>query len=506
MTEPSGADDSGTRPNILLICVDQMRADALSLLGHPVVRTPYLDQLGQRGTVFTNAYSATPTCVPARVGLFTGQSQERHGRYGYREGVPFHAAHDATVAQVLGENGYQTQAIGKMHVFPERSRVGFDNVILHDGFLHFGRSHVNGNLESNDDYLAWLRRHPGHAQSDLADHGAGCNSQVARPWDKAEALHPTTWATTEAIDFLRRRDTTAPFFLYLSYHRPHAPYDPPQWLLEQYLATEHPEQVVGDWVEGLDEWLTDGEVEGEFTRHPDDVVHRVRAGYWGLITQIDFQVNRLMEALSDHGLIDDTAILFVSDHGDMMGDHHMWRKTVGYEGSAGVPLIVTLPPSDHDHPRGALRTEVAELRDVMPTILDIAGIDIPDTVDGASLVPLIREQDVPWRSHIHGEHVLHRFGMWQSNHWVTDGHQKFMWFSGDGMEQFFDLDTDPHEERNLVDVPARAKDVDMWRSRLVEALTGREEGFVADGELVPGRPVRTESSRVQEVIDHWYAG
>ena len=239
---------SQSSPHILLIAVDQMRADALSLLGHPVVRTPYLDKLGQRGTVFTNAYSATPTCVPARVGLFTGQSQERHGRYGYREGVPFHAAHGPTVATVLGEHGYQTQAIGKMHVFPERSRVGFDNVVLHDGFLHFGRRHGNRNLEGNDDYLAWLHRQPGHAQSDHVDHGAGCNSQVARPWDKSEALHPTTWAVTEAIDFLRRRDTTAPFFLYLSFHRPHAPYDPPQWLLDQYLAAEHPEQVMGDWV------------------------------------------------------------------------------------------------------------------------------------------------------------------------------------------------------------------------------------------------------------------
>ncbi|RMB61939.1 arylsulfatase [Tessaracoccus antarcticus] len=494
------------RPHILLICVDQMRGDALSLLGHPVVRTPYLDQLGRRGTVFTNAYSATPTCVPARVALFTGQSPEAHGRYGYREGVPFTAAHGTTVATVLGEHGYQTQAIGKMHVFPERSRAGFDNVVLHDGFLHFGRRHGNRNLEANDDYLAWLHRQPGHAQSDHVDHGAGCNSQVARPWDKAEALHPTTWTVTQAIDFLRRRDTTAPFFLYLSFHRPHAPYDPPQWLLEQYLAAEHPDQVMGDWVADVAEHLTDGEVEGEFTRQPDDVRRRVRAGYWGLISQIDFQVNRLMEALSDHGLLEDTAVVFTSDHGDMMGDHHMWRKTVGYEGSAKVPLIVTLPPSDDAHPRGALRAEVAELRDVMPTLLGIAGVTVPHTVDGRSLLPLARGDDAPWRTHIHGEHTLHRFGMWQANHWVTDGHHKLMWFSGDGRQQFFDLDADPHEEHDLIDDPSRSRDVALWRGRLVEALTGREEGFVADGDLVAGRPVTTESSRVQQVIDEWCAG
>ncbi len=490
-------------PHILLIAVDQMRADALSMLGHPVVRTPYLDQLGRRGTVFTNAYSATPTCVPARVGLFTGQSQQRHGRYGYRDGVPFAAAHAPTVATVLSDRGYQTQAIGKMHVFPERSRVGFDNVVLHDGFLHFGRRHGDRNLEAADDYLAWLHRQPGHSQSDHVDHGAGCNSQVARPWDKAEALHPTTWAVTEAIDFLRRRDTTAPFFLYLSFHRPHAPYDPPQWLMDQYLDAEHPEQVMGDWVDDVAEHLTDSEVEGEFTRHPDDVRRRVRAGYWGLITQIDFQINRLLEALSDHCLLQDTAVIFVSDHGDMMGDHHMWRKTVGYEGSAKVPMIVALPPSRTDQTHGGLRSQVAELRDVMPTILDIAGVEIPGTVDGSSLLPLVRGEDAPWRSHIHGEHTLQRFGMWQANHWVTDGHAKFMWFSGNGMEQFFDVDADPHEERNLIDDPAHESDVALWRGRLVEALTDREEGFVVDGDLVTGREVQTESSRVQQVIDEW---
>ena len=238
--------------------------------------------------------------------------------------------------------------------------------------------------------------------------------------------------------------------------------------------------------------LGDGEVEGEFTRQPEDVRRRVRAGYWGLITQIDFQVNRLMEALGDHGLLEDTAILFVSDHGDMMGDHHMWRKTVGYEGSAKVPLIVALPSSQ-------------ELRDVMPTILDIAGVPIPDSVDGDSLLPLVRRQDAPWRSHIHGEHTLHRFGMWQANHWVTDGHAKYMWFSGDGMEQFFDLDADPHEERNLIDDPDRSGDVHLWRGRLIDALEGREEGFVSDGTLVPGRDVQTESSRVGQVIDDWHA-
>ncbi len=175
------------RPNIVLICVDQMRGDALSAAGHPVVRTPYLDSLAAEGTSFSHAYSATPTCVPARVALMTGQGPSSHGRLGYREGVPFGVAHTVTMPGVLRQHGYQTQAIGKMRVYPERERAGFDDVRLHDGFLHYARRESGRNLAMIDDYITWLRRQPGMAEAADTDHGVGCNSLMARPWDKLEA-------------------------------------------------------------------------------------------------------------------------------------------------------------------------------------------------------------------------------------------------------------------------------------------------------------------------------
>lgn len=487
------------RPNVIVICVDQWRGDALSAAGHPVVRTPHLDELAGQGTRFSRAYSSTPTCVPARVGLFCGQSPERHGRWGYRDGVPFDQAHPVTMQGVLREAGYQTQAIGKMHVYPERSRCGFDDVRLHDGFLHFGRRYGHRHLEANDDYLSWLRRQPqAHAGSDYFDDGVGCNSMVAIPWNRPEELHPTNWVVTETLDFLRRRDPTVPFFTWMSFHRPHAPFNPPQWAFDQYFLGERCTPPVGDWICEFEEFRQDNYHQTVLGRLQPDMHHRATSGYYGNITHIDLQLNRLFEGLQEYGLLEETSIVFTSDHGDMMGDHDMYRKSVGYEGSAHVPLIVRPAPAFFpDARRGQVVDAVSELRDVMPTVLEMAGVPVPETVDGVSLLPHALGEDPPWPRDIHGEHVH----LGQSLQWVTDGKRKYLWASGRGIEQFFDLESDPHELHDLSADPGRGREVELWRLRLVDYLTGRPEGFVAEGELVPGRPVRTEAPHISALVE-----
>ncbi|MCI5825472.1 MAG: arylsulfatase [Arcanobacterium sp.] len=512
------------RMNVVLICVDQMRGDAMSHTGNSVVHTPFLDKMADSGASFPHAYSATPTCIPARVALFTGMSQESHGRYGYREGIPFHKAYPVTLPGVLREAGYQTQAIGKMHVYPERSRVGFDDVRLHDGFLHFARRESGRNLQAIDDYLPWLRRQPGMGNAAETDHGVGCNSILARPWDKPEQYHPTNWVISEAVDWLYRRDPTQPFFLYLSFHRPHAPLDPPQWAFDQYRSANIPDPPVGDWVEKFAKHRHDFDPEGMFGAQRPDVRQRAVAGYYGSITHIDHQINRFMEALSDFDLLKNTAFVFTSDHGDMLGDHNFYRKSVGYEGSAHVPFIVSIPGERFVHQRP---DQVVELRDVMPTILDIAGVDIPDTVDGKSVLPLVRGEyeEAPaaetsvkhgtsaapggeseeiragaWRSEIHGEHTYVMQGF-ESLQWVTDGHRKFLWWSGSGIEQFFNLDEDPQELHDLIDHADCQAEIAQWRERLVAYLAGREEEFVKNGKLSKGASVHSDAAWVRALVD-----
>ncbi|MFD6178564.1 MULTISPECIES: arylsulfatase [unclassified Isoptericola] len=482
---------------MMVVCVDQWRGDALSAAGHPVVKTPHLDELAGMGTRFSRAYSATPTCVPARVAMFTGQSPERHGRTGYRDGIPFSEAHPITMQGVLRDAGYQTQAIGKMHVYPERSRCGFDDVRLHDGFLHFGRRYGGRHLSANDDYLTWLRRQPGEdARADYFDDGVGCNSMVAVPWSRPERLHPTNWVVHETLDFLERRDPTVPFFSWVSFHRPHAPFNPPQWAFDQYYLGTRVSPPVGDWVGEFEEFRRDNHHQTVMGRLDPEAHHRAMSGYYGNISHIDLQINRLLEGLAELELLAETSIVFVSDHGEMMGDHDMYRKSVGYEGSARVPFLVRPAPAFFpDARRGHVVDAVCELRDLMPTVLEMAGVTCPETVDGSSLLPWALGEEPEWRDVIHGEHV--HFD--QSLQWVTDGRRKFLWASERGVEQFFDLEEDPHELRNLAGEPDRAGEVAAWRAVLVRYLTGREEGFVRDGVLVRGRPVQSETARVREL-------
>lgn len=405
-----------------------------------------------------------------------------------------------TIQGEFKKAGYHTQAIGKMHVYPERSRIGFDDVILHDGYLHHARTNFKQDFGFFDDYVPWLRRQPGQTpDAEYFDHGVNCNSVVARPWDKPEQLHPSHWIGTQAVEWMYRRDPTKPFFLYLSFHRPHPPYDPPRWAFEQYLDIPEYQPVEGNWEHHWDEFRKDGDYQAAFGELPNRTVHRARAGYYGLMAQIDLQINRIKESLVDFGLYDDTIIAFTSDHGEMMGDHHMFRKAVPYEGSARVPFIIA-DAASRNSARAVVVDHVVELRDIMPTLLDLAGVDIPDSVDGTSLAPYLRDPHLsgepagPVREFLHGEHVY--FG--QNLHWLTDGKMKYIWGSGKGVEELFDLDADPHECLNLAGQPESDQVLQLWRARMVETLKGREEGFVRDGELVPGAPVTTMLRHVRD--------
>jgi arylsulfatase A-like enzyme len=443
-----------------------------------VVKTPYLDQLFLSGCQFSQAYSACPSCIAARAAMFTGQSQETNGRVGYQDGVPWN--YETTLAGEFTRHGYQTQAVGKMHVYPERSQLGFQNVILHDGHLHFARKQFHGSLDMVDDYLPWLRQQLGR-DADYFDHGLNCNSFPVRPWDKPEYTHPTNYVTSQSIDFLRRRDPRKPFFLFMSYHRPHPPLDPPAWAFEQYINSDMPDVPVGDWADIWKEGYNPLKPDLSAGTLPPETLKRARAGYYGHLTHIDHQINRFIETLTDYELIDNTYICFVSDHGELLGDHNLFRKSLPYDGSSRVPFILA-GPHDSAIKRGEIHSEVAELRDVMPTLLDCAGLPIPECVEGRSLLPVAREESVIWRDYIHCEHP--HFG--QSVQWLTDGKWKYIWRSEDGHEQLFNLEEDPQELHDLADYAEHAELLKSWRERLINELTGREEGFVKDGKLQTG--------------------
>jgi arylsulfatase A-like enzyme len=472
-----------SRPNVLLILTDQWRADCLGFDNHPLVKTPHIDELFLDGIHFRQAYSACPTCIPARACLWTGRGARSLGLVGYDHGFPWDFSD--TLAGTLATAGYHTQLVGKMHASPSRSLVGFHNVVLHDGTLGYHRR-APLDYTQFDDYSAWLRERLG-PDADLRDTGLGVNSWVVNTWPYEERYHPTNWAATQSIEFLKRRDPTRPFFLTASFVRPHPPFDPPAHHLERYLNRDQPAVPVGDWVpdpgdeprKGLRASFGRGKVDGE-------QLARARAAYYALITHVDHQINRILLSLADHGVLKNTLILFASDHGELLGDHHLWAKAMPFDGSARIPLVVR-PPLTMDVPRARQVDSVVELRDLYPTICDICGVEVPAAVQGRSLLPLIEQRADKVRDHLHGEHF---FGV-ESNQWITDGRYKYVWFSQTGNELLFNLENDPRELTNLIaDEPDQLA---RLRRLLIEELHDAPEGFVRNGKLVTGRP---QSARV----------
>lgn len=452
---------SPARPNVLLIVVDQMRRDALGLNGRDFqVHTPHLDQLAREGINFTHACSACPSCIAARAGLMTGLTPFRHGFTGYDSRPEWR--YPVTLPRTFTQAGYQTWGVGKMHVQPARTNLGFEHVVLHDGYLHDKRR-SGLPYGDYDDYLPWLRQRRGPT-ADLSDSGLGCNGYAARIWPWAEELHPTEFVVSESIDFLRRRDPTRPFFLMSSFHRPHSPLDPPASFWEMYRDLELPEPVCGDWVDFPLSCRSGAENPVVYDRIARD---RARKAYYALISHIDYALNRLFMILTDRGLWENTVIAFVSDHGDMLFDHHQVQKGVPFAGSAGVPLFIRLPQNQREGRCGLSDSRPAELRDLFPTLCEVCGIPVPEGLDGESLL-----RPKPLRRELHGEHAR---GEW-SSHFLTDSHEKYCWFSQTGRELLFDLAEDPGECRDLSQ--QRPEHLAWWRACLTERLRDRPEQFV----------------------------
>lgn len=467
------------RPNILLILADQMRGDALSITGHPVVETPNLDALARRGTVFTAAYSSCPSCIAARASIFTGLTPSTHGRLGYRDKVPWR--YDNMLPDVLGRAGYQTYCIGKTHFYPQRMHGGFQGLESYEGAQNLDGNYVN-------DYWEWLAERTGGRLQEF-DHGVDSNSWVARPSHLPEELHNNTWVVTRAIEFLRRQDRTRPFFLNLSFHRPHPPIDPPAAFFDMYRDKPLPPVPVGDWAAG--HAVPPANVNCWQAQLPQATLDRCRRGYYAQIAHIDNQIGRLMMSMRTHH-IGPTWIIFTSDHGEMLGDHNLFRKVYAYEGSARVPFIIAPPRHGAESPCDA----PIVLEDVYPTCLEIAGLPIAESVEGRSAVRFaLKDGQAIRREFVHGEHAAcyhESLGV----QFLTDGKEKYVWYTLSGREQLFDLRNDPQELRDLAPVASSHDRLELWRNRLIARLAQRPQDNLSDGrQLLPGHnlpPVRQE--------------
>lgn len=461
------ASSEAERPNILLIVTDQQRGDALGVAGHPVLQTPFLDEIAANGVRFTNAYSACPVCVPARRTMMTGAKAASHGvfmNYDTHLDLP-------TLPGELTRAGYQTHLCGKLHLYPSRKLYGFMSADWADSPTqrHTGRF--------RNDYQRFLIEH-GHFGPDIGTaSGMTSNGWAARPFHMDERFHFTNWTVEMAMRFLERRDATVPFFLKVSIFAPHQPFTPPAYYFDKYMQMDLPDEPpVGDWARVFDGPQRGTPVDAWRISLEKDQQRRMMAGYFGSIEHLDHQIGRLMKHVPRN-----TAVMFVSDHGEMLGDHQWARKRSAYEGSSKIPFLLRMPPDSGLRQNRTIDRPV-ELMDVMPTLLDIAGADCPDTVDGSSVLDLVRDDAAPWRDYLHGE-CSKIVTMNSGTQFVTDGRQKYVYYPGLGLEQFFDLEADPQEMDNLIDDAAWQSRIAHHRAILIRELDGRPEGFVKDGKL-----------------------
>ncbi len=457
-----------SQPNIILIIADQWRGDCLSVTGHTGVDTPNLDSLARQGSVFNHAYSSCPSCIAARASLFTGLAPNSHGRLGYKDQVPWN--YDNMLAQIFSDAGYQTHCSGKTHFFPQRKHCGFHSTDSYEGSQNFDGTYVN-------DYREWLRDKTGGEFHEW-DHGMNDNSWMARPSQLPEHLHNNWWTMNTALDFLKRRDRTRPYFLNISFHRPHPPIDPPQVYYDMYKNRDIPEIPVGEWAEKYAVPVKNTST--AYGLLPQEVLKHSRRAYYAQLAHIDNQIGRLLSSFRNLNE-DMPCIIFTSDHGELLGDHNLFCKSLPYEGSTRIPMIIFDPRKKPlENP---INEQPAAIEDLYPAILEMAGLTVPGGIDGIN--PLSRPTGNDKDTYIHAEHNWDGDKSWQM---LTDGREKYIWWAQSGEEQLFDLTTDPHELFDLSSKPEHKNSLELWRKRLIAKLAERPEDRLSNGnKLIPGK-------------------
>ncbi|WP_072994759.1 arylsulfatase [Pseudozobellia thermophila] len=474
-------------PNIILIFPDQLRSDYVGAKGGKWVYTPNMDRLANEGAVFTRAYSATPTCLPARAALLTGKKPWKHGLLAY---APMATKYSNEMPRLLRDAGYYTFATGKLHFKPIGAgplnvELGaIDNAKFMHGFHEIALCEGWGHPQNA--YNKWFKDKA--PDKNIDGTGLGPTDHRAGVYPYGEELHPTTWTANQAIDFISGYNRNAPYFLKVAFHRPHPPFDPPKRWLDFYKKRDLPLAAVGDWADekygGFNKVPDIGEQQNSPRgNYGDSVVRRSREAYLASISFMDEQIGKILRALEESGELENTLILISSDHGDMMGDHHLWRKSYPYEGSSSVPMIVRWPESiGIEADRGQVIENLVELRDVLPTFLEVAQISPPTDLDGLSLLNLIKGERDNWRKTLDLEHGT---CYWPENNWtgLTDAQYKYIYFATTGEEQLFDLEQDPKEMCDLAKKKEYKNTLQKWRRKMVDHLAERGEPWVVNGEL-----------------------
>lgn len=458
-------------PNVLLITMDQWPGSFLGCEGHPVIETPTIDRLARNGTRFTRAYSECPICIPARRSIMTGQTPKLHGDRVFQKNLKM-PSNTKTIAQTFRDNGYQAFAVGKLHVMPQRDRIGFDDALISEE----GRPYY-GSIDDYDLYLA----EKGFVGQQFS-HGVSNNDYTWRTWQLPEDCHVTNWATQQMCRTIKRRNPEKPSFWYLSYTHPHPPLVPLSTYFDRYTRKNIPSPLESDWSKKLNSHFIKN-IKNRWPKLSNQLITDVRRAFYALCTHIDAQIRVVIGTLREEKLLDDTIIMITSDHGDMLGDFDMFAKRLMYEGSTRVPMIVIGTTRDEIVPKGEVSNNLVGLADVMPTLLDLADIKIPQSCNGKSMFGN-KPRESLYAEANEGPNATRM---------ITNDNFKLIWYPYGNIIQLFDIKNDPHELNDISKVPKMNVEIKKLTKILINNLYGEDKFFIKKGELI-GNPVTVDIS------------
>lgn len=440
------------RPNIIFIITDQQRFDTIAELGFPHMETPNLDKLVREGTTFTNCHITAASCAPSRASLFTGY-------YPHTTGILKNAdSWTRSWIELLAESGYRCVNVGKMHSYPYHTPLGF-----HERYI----------VENKDRYLEeryyfdeWDKalRARGLVKQQREQYRKRDDYRTALgafDWELDEDLHSDMFVGEMAKWWIDSYPQTEPLFLQIGFPGPHPPYDPTPEYAEPYLKKDLPLLPVTQ--EELDNQPAPFK---ELRQHNNEIDHdsvvldldpseeqrhRQRAYYLANVTMIDEKIGEILQSLEEKGYLENSVVIFTSDHGDCLTDHGHSQKWTMYDTITKMPMIVWSPGRFEANKR---IDGLCQQMDIGPAILELAGVDVPDSLEAESLLPALEGKDWQPREYVFAEQA--KDGIFTGNEFMTmvrSENWKIVHFLDEPSGQLFDLKNDPDEVNNLWDNP-----------------------------------------------------
>jgi arylsulfatase A-like enzyme len=454
------------KPNVMIICTDQQRYDTIHELGYDYMITPNLDELCREGCSYVNAHTHNPICMPARHDLLLGMPARAHGYFANNEMQSIKDYSLPTLSRIFSDAGYRTAAIGKMHFSPSRAHHGYNELYLMEE-LHKHRY--------DDQYATYLKEVGLEEVQNL--HGVRPylyhtpqQSQIPLPH------YETSWVKDKTIEWLDNNERD-PFFLFVGYIKPHPPWDIPKEYQGIYKDKDIKKAINSTRLfpnnKASGSWFGDDDSEEQ--------KRKIREAYFTTITMTDNSIGEIITYLRKSGQLDNTMIIFTSDHGEMLQDKGYYSKQMPYDSSVRVPFVIRYPELFKANTRNE---DFVDLMDILPTCLDVCGLEYPGDIDnlyGESLCNgTIKSKN--------REEIICACEFLNDTRWVMSRNKryKYIYRYNDGFEEFYDMELDPCEAHNIISDFKSSKVYKNLRKKACdyEATWGPEGAIGEEGDFI----------------------